>query len=270
MNLAAALREECIAADRRLPNKTEVLAEIARLAAHSPTLAGVEEREILSALREREALGSTGFGNEVAIPHCRLPGAQDFTVGALTLSEGVEFDSIDGSRVKVCVFFVGPPEVSEGHIRLLSTISQNLTRRAVFDELVAARTPAAIRESLLRHCGIVLEGGKRAPQSLFCVVCQNEELFENVLQVFSGLQTTCEVVVEARPSREYLVKVPLFAALAGEWRSGFCRIILAAVEKTMTNEALRRIDHVAGDLEKSTDIAVFVQEASYVAGSVSL
>ena len=41
---------------------------------------GLVESEVLESLEAREALGSTGFGRGVAIPHCRSKGVRLITI----------------------------------------------------------------------------------------------------------------------------------------------------------------------------------------------
>ena len=78
MNLFDMLRPECILLDAKLGNKQEALGEIARLSKKSDILKNVGEEDILESLKQREELGSTGFGEGIAIPHCRLDTASDF------------------------------------------------------------------------------------------------------------------------------------------------------------------------------------------------
>ena len=53
-------------------SKKRVLEQIANLVARE--LPDLDGQDIFESLVAREKLGSTGFGNGIAIPHCRLPG----------------------------------------------------------------------------------------------------------------------------------------------------------------------------------------------------
>jgi hypothetical protein len=75
--------------------------------------------------------------------------------------------------------------------------------------------------------------------------------------------------VGAENASVYLSKLPLFASFWSDEPSNFGRIIIAVVDKNLTNEALRRIESVAGDLGKSTGVMATVQEINYVAGSLN-
>jgi mannitol/fructose-specific phosphotransferase system IIA component (Ntr-type) len=92
-------------------DKVSVLEEVVSDLVGSGVLEEALEAKALLALREREALATTGVGQSVAIPHVRLAGLTR-TVAALSIHHaGVEWSSVDGEPVHV-VFTVLRPEVS--------------------------------------------------------------------------------------------------------------------------------------------------------------
>ncbi len=112
MNLINVLRSECVQAAADCVSREEVLNAMAKLAKQSPVLASMEESIILKGLTEREELSTTGFGNGIAIPHCRLDGVEDFVVGILSVPNGAEFAAMDNQPVKLFVFIVAPSSSS--------------------------------------------------------------------------------------------------------------------------------------------------------------
>ena len=61
----------------------------------------------------RERLGSTGIGQGIAIPHCRLENC-DRVIGALiTLKDKIDFDSIDNQPVDLLFVLIVPQEATE-------------------------------------------------------------------------------------------------------------------------------------------------------------
>jgi PTS system nitrogen regulatory IIA component len=96
--------------DVRAPDKTALLHELAlRSAAELDVTADV----IASALLKREALGSTGTGSGVAVPHARLAGI-DKPFGMLVrLAKPLDFESIDSRPVDI-VFLLLLPEKAQG------------------------------------------------------------------------------------------------------------------------------------------------------------
>src|SRR6266851_1065325 len=82
--------------DLRASDKKRLLEELARRAAAA---VGLGAESIASALSKREALGSTGTGGGVAVPHARLAGlGRPFGLLA-RLTKPVDFDAIDGQPV---------------------------------------------------------------------------------------------------------------------------------------------------------------------------
>ena len=55
--------------------------------------------EVFSQLIAREKLGSTGLGQGIAIPHCRIDNCSHPLGTLVTLEDGVSFDAPDGKDV---------------------------------------------------------------------------------------------------------------------------------------------------------------------------
>lgn len=269
MKLADVMQRECVTVGAQFVNKAEVLQEVARLAKKSGVLENVTEQEILAGLQARESLGSTGVGKGIAIPHCRLKAASDFVVGLLTVPSGVDFDALDGQKVKLIVFIVAPEVESTQHVRLLSLISQTLLAPNAVKKILAEQTPDGVCASFLRGQDIDINDREQVARSLIYVFIQSEDVFREIIQILTGIESSSLVVVGAENARAYLAKMPLFASFWSDEPSDFGRIIIAVVDKNLTNETLRRIESVAGDLGKSDGVMVTVQEVSYVAGSLS-
>lgn len=269
MKLADVLGKECVGVNARLGNKAEALREVARLAKKSGILEGVGEQNILAALEARESLGSTGIGKGVAIPHCRLKSIKDFVVGIVTVPSGVDFDALDAEKVRLIVFIVAPEVVSNKHVRLLSVISQRLLAPNALEGILTGQTPDEVYSRFLRGRDVDIDDRERVAKSLIHVFIQSEDVFRDILQILTGVESGSLVVIGAENAGVYLSKLPLFASFWSDEPSNFGRIIIAVVDKNLTNETLRRIESVTGDLNKSAGVMVTVQEVDYAAGSLS-
>jgi nitrogen PTS system EIIA component len=268
MGLLNSLREECIAVGLRLSNKEQVLKQIAKTAKQSPLLDNVSEQEIIDGLKKREALGSTGFQHSIAIPHCRLENAKDFVAGLITVPEGVDFDSLDGNKVKVFAFVIAPDIKSKDHIRLLSQISRILSIPGIVDEMAAQPGNEGLKESFVRQAKDEIAPEEGEIFNIFHVFVQKEEYFRNILQVFGGIETSSAIVLDAENTSAYLSKIPLFAGIWGDKPEMFCRLIIAYVNKDMTNETIRQIENITGPLKECVRVLVVVQETFYSGGSL--
>lgn len=102
-------------------SKKRLLDQVAQLAvAHCSELS---EQQVFDALIARERLGSTGIGEGIAIPHCRL-GTCDKPVGVLVrLDQAIDFESIDGKPVDLVFVLLVPETNPEQHLKTLSHLA---------------------------------------------------------------------------------------------------------------------------------------------------
>lgn len=118
-------------------SKRQALTVIAEIAARN---FGLRAAEVLDALVEREAAGSTGVGAGVAIPHARLEGLTTMRGVFVRLEAPVAFDAIDDKPVDLLFALFAPPRSSTEHLRALARVSRLLR-------------PAEIREQLRKASG---------------------------------------------------------------------------------------------------------------------
>ncbi|MEN7972718.1 MAG: PTS sugar transporter subunit IIA [Verrucomicrobiota bacterium] len=270
MNLINVLRRECLQAGVECTSKEDALSAIAKLAKQSPILANIDQATILKGLTDREELSTTGFGNGIAIPHCRLDGVEDFVVGILSAPDGAEFNAMDGEAVKLFVFIIAPSSSTNEHIKILSAISQVLNVPEHVSEIVQAPNADVLIESFLRHVRDEADTKQHDNKNLFRVQIQNEDLFHDVIKIFAGFNSSTVMVTEAEPAANYIQKMPLFAGFWSDKQSEFCKVILASVDKRDTNETIRRIEQEVGSLDERDDILLTVQELFYCAGNLNI
>lgn len=118
-------------------SKKRVLEQIANLVARD--LPGLDAPDIFESLVAREKLGSTGFGNGIAIPHCRLAGCSVPVCALLRLDAPVDFDALDGAPVDLLFVLLVPDAATEEHLELLRQIAGLLDRADVRERLRQAK-----------------------------------------------------------------------------------------------------------------------------------
>lgn len=105
-------------------SKRRVLEHLSRLfAKHNPDL---DSDEIYQHLFERERLGSTGIGKNVAIPHARMANLEHTMAAFIQLEQGVDFDAIDGERVDLTFALLVPQSATheqETHLKTLAHLA---------------------------------------------------------------------------------------------------------------------------------------------------
>lgn len=271
MNLLDVLEPGLIAPCTDLSDKEDVLRRVASVAAGSGIAGETSEQEIYDALMEREALGSTGFGNGVAIPHCRLKGAGGFAAGLITSSEGIDFDSIDGEKARLFPFVIGPESEPKEYLRLLSSIAQVFRNDKTRKELLSLSSPQEILQ-LLREKVLPDDTAppRRPGMKMMHVFIQNEDLFDEILQIFTGSESVSAMVLEAHESTDYLMKGPFFAGFWDSKVQRFNRLIVAVIRDELVNSTVRSIEYACGKLSERDDILVTVTDLHYTLGSLSL
>lgn len=124
-------------------------------------LPGQADRDLLHrVLLAREALGSTGFGNGIAIPHPRNPivlRIQKPEVAICYLDKPIDFEAIDGKPVHTLVTLVSPS--TRTHLHLLAVVAAALRDRAVLAKLKAK---AGVEELLPEIARVEAAIAKRA------------------------------------------------------------------------------------------------------------
>lgn len=101
---------------------------------------GLNNEDIFMRLIQRERLGSTGIGNGIAIPHCRIPQC-DHVIGALvSLESPIEFESIDDQPVDLIFVLLVPEESFSEHLETLATLAGLFNQDAFCKGLRQAQT----------------------------------------------------------------------------------------------------------------------------------
>lgn len=108
----------------------EIIAE--RVAQNYPEL---DENEVFNNLVARERLGSTGIGQGIAIPHCRLEDCKRVVGALLTLDESINFDAIDNEPVDILFVLLVPQQATSDHLELLSQLAEKFNDRSFCNRL---------------------------------------------------------------------------------------------------------------------------------------
>ncbi|MGE0712948.1 MAG: PTS sugar transporter subunit IIA [Planctomycetota bacterium] len=99
---------------------------LSSLCAGAAPLVGVDEGRLLAAVREREELSSTGFGDGLAMPHVRLPDVSRVQVVLARAREGVEYGALDGGPVRLLLLVVGPESDRSAYQKVMARAARFL------------------------------------------------------------------------------------------------------------------------------------------------
>lgn len=148
MKLVELLPLSAICVDLAAQSKKEALEELCALLAKAKKIP--DAPALVRTLLEREALGSTGIGQGVAIPHGKAPAIKEQAAALGISKRGVEFESLDGEPVHIIFLLVAPPDAAGNHLKALAKVSRLLKdkffRQALKDAKSAEEILTIIRE----------------------------------------------------------------------------------------------------------------------------
>ncbi len=102
-----------------------------------------------ASLVEREQLGSTGFGQGVAIPHGKIEGLSRIYGLFARLSEPLDYKAIDGRPVDLVFLLLSPVDAGAEHLKALAAISRVTRNAATLEKMRGARSSDALAAVLM-------------------------------------------------------------------------------------------------------------------------
>ncbi|MFM9371546.1 fructose-specific PTS transporter subunit EIIC [Streptomyces sp. Da 82-17] len=145
--LSGYLTEQTVKLRLDATDKESAIRELAGMLASTGKVADTEEL-VRTALR-REAQGTTGLGEEIAIPHAKTDAVTSPVVGFARSPEGIEWGALDGTQAKL-IFMISVPEAAAGdeHLRILALLSRKLMDPGFRERLMSAPDKQAVVDVL--------------------------------------------------------------------------------------------------------------------------
>ncbi|MFI9105547.1 fructose-specific PTS transporter subunit EIIC [Streptomyces fildesensis] len=128
-------------------DKESAIREMAEMLATTGKVADVDA--LVAVALAREAQGTTGLGEEIAIPHAKTDAVTSPLVGFARSADGIDWGSLDGTKAKL-VFMISVPEAAAGdeHLRILAQLSRKLMDAGFRDRLQKAEDRDGILQVL--------------------------------------------------------------------------------------------------------------------------
>ncbi len=131
-------------------NKDGALQELLAKAQDSGVFGAKLTKTLHKRMLEREAMGSTGLGNGVAVPHVKSEGVDRVVLVLARCKKGLEWHAIDGRPVHVLFLLVSPADEPEMHLQCLRWIA-TLARNTDFRRFLLDAKDAQAMRDLLRE-----------------------------------------------------------------------------------------------------------------------
>ncbi len=100
--------------------------------------------DIFNQLIAREKLGSTGLGDGIAVPHCRVDNCTQPVGSLITLDSPIDFDAPDDTPVDLLFVLLVPQEAHQQHLDILASIAGLFQQAEFCQQLREAQTPAEL------------------------------------------------------------------------------------------------------------------------------
>ena len=136
MRIRDLLAPESIMLQGVASDKTDVLNQMVELMAKSGKIADVDTYR--KGVFAREAEGTTGVGEGIAIPHCKSSAVKAPGLAAMVVPDGVEFDALDGAPVHILFLIAAPDTKDNVHLDVLSKLSTLLMEESFTQSLIHA------------------------------------------------------------------------------------------------------------------------------------
>lgn len=272
MDLNDIISENMCSVTLNAKRKDDALIEMAQFVKNHPVLENLPTETIISSLREREKLGSTGFGDGIAIPHCKLGNIDDFAGAIMISKKGVDFDALDGKKTHIFFIIIAPANKPDIHIKLLASISRMVKQKHVRNELIASNNPAILYENFMMQIDPDKAKKKELSKNkkLVFIILYESYYLDDILEYLIELGITGSTVIDSIGMGGILTKVPLFASFIDFLGSNknYSKTILAVIEENLLEKIITGVEDIMGNLDKRSGVMVFALDITFAKGTM--
>ena len=149
MKISNFLKKDFVLPELALKDKEDVLNHLADFLQSKNAIQNKEN--LLRSLLEREGLGSTGIGDNVAIPHAKSDQINNIMALFVRSKEGINFDSLDQKPVHFICLLIAPSHSTGLHLKALARIAKILKRNTLRNKILNAGSAEDIYSILIEE-----------------------------------------------------------------------------------------------------------------------
>jgi PTS system nitrogen regulatory IIA component len=139
------LAEELVILELLSRDREGVLREMVKFLKEKDKIS--RDKELYEKLIQRENLGSTGVGEGLAIPHCKLKEVEEPLVALAISRPGVQFDAPDGKPTQVFFLVVSSPDNPGESLQILAAIAQLIRKSgSLLKKIMSAKNARRVLE----------------------------------------------------------------------------------------------------------------------------
>jgi mannitol/fructose-specific phosphotransferase system IIA component (Ntr-type) len=124
MKLTDFIGKSSVIKELRNTDKKGAISEIVEVIKNVHKSEKLKVNEIVDLLMKREKIGSTGIGNNIAVPHVKIEGIKSVIGSFGRSSIGIDFNAIDGEPVYLIFLILAPFDDPESNLQALRRIAQ--------------------------------------------------------------------------------------------------------------------------------------------------
>lgn len=138
MKITDLLKKDSINLNVEASNKKELLEQAVELMNNNGNI--TDKDKYLELVLKREKEGSTGIGEEIAIPHGKGDSVSAPGLAAMVIPNGVDFEALDEKPVKLLFLIAAPNNKDNVHLEVLSRLSTLLMDEKFRKKLINAKS----------------------------------------------------------------------------------------------------------------------------------
>ncbi len=138
MKIIDLIKKDSIDLNVKAKKKDEIIKIAVDLMSHNKNI--IDKEKYLELVMKREEEGSTGIGEEIAIPHGKGDSISEPGLAAMVIPDGADFDSLDGKPVKLLFLIAAPNTKDNLHLDVLSRLSTLLMDEKFRKKLINAKS----------------------------------------------------------------------------------------------------------------------------------
>ncbi len=138
MRITDLLKSSGIRLDGKPKSKAEAIDTLVDLMAGTGNIS--DKAQYKQAVLAREAISTTGIGDNIAIPHAKNAAVKHAGLAAMVVKDGVDYESLDGQPAKLLFLIAAPDTSADLHIAVLSRLATLLMNPDFKNDLINATT----------------------------------------------------------------------------------------------------------------------------------
>ncbi len=128
MKLTEIVVQKAISPTLNVRTRDEVIGALMDLLVEAGEVSTDDRDDFVKAVIKRDNRGSTGFGNGVAVPHLKQASVKKVIVAIANVSDGIDFNALDGNPVHSIFLLLSPEDQPELHLEAMEAVFGSLSQ----------------------------------------------------------------------------------------------------------------------------------------------